>query len=79
MRKQYLNRFAVFSGTYNLMMGGAKDFKESLPTKQAAEEMAKEIARSEFFTSWVQIFDKVTDQITTYRIVDGELKQEECE
>ncbi|WP_444922672.1 hypothetical protein ACJJH9_00175 (plasmid) [Microbulbifer sp. DLAB2-AF] len=79
MRKQYLNRFAVFSGAYNLMMGGAKDFKESLSTKQTAEEMAKEIARDECFARWVQIFDKVTDQITTYRIVDGELKQEECE
>lgn len=71
-----MNRFAIFCGTYNLLMGGAKDFKESHPTKEAALKRAKEIAKTETFVRWVQIFDKATDKYTVYVIVDGELKEE---
>ncbi|WP_445362067.1 hypothetical protein ACJJIQ_00105 (plasmid) [Microbulbifer sp. ANSA003] len=73
-----MNRFAMFYGTYNLLMGGAKDFKESHPTKEAALKRAKDIAKTEIFVRWVQVFDKVTDKLTTYRVVDGELQEEEC-
>ncbi|WHI46559.1 hypothetical protein [Microbulbifer sp. VAAF005] len=70
-----MNRFAIFYGTYNLLMGGAKDFKESHPTEEAALKRAKEIAKTETFVNWVQIFDKATDKYIVYVIVDGELKE----
>ncbi|MFA0812441.1 hypothetical protein [Microbulbifer epialgicus] len=72
-----MNRFAIFSGTYNLLMGGAKDFKESRPTKEAAIKGAQDIAKTETFVRWVQIFDKKTEELTTYSVVDGELKKRE--
>ncbi|QFT56619.1 hypothetical protein [Microbulbifer sp. THAF38] len=70
-----MNRFAVFSGSYNLQIGGVADFKESYPTKADAKKKAEEIARDNFFVSWIQIFDKVTDEFSTYSVVDRKLKK----
>ncbi|WP_444958249.1 hypothetical protein [Microbulbifer sp. ZKSA002] len=78
MEIQEMKRFAIFCGTYNLLMGGAKDFRESVETLEAAHKVAKQIAKTEIFKQWVQIFDKKTDELTTYTIVDGELKEQEC-
>ncbi|WP_444893603.1 hypothetical protein ACJJIE_03715 [Microbulbifer sp. TRSA001] len=78
MENQAMERFAIFCGTYNLLMGGAKDFRESVETLEAAHEVAKQIAKTEVFKQWVQIFDKKTDELTTYTIVDGELREQEC-
>ncbi|WP_444902558.1 hypothetical protein ACJJIG_10640 [Microbulbifer sp. SSSA007] len=74
-----MDRFAIFYGSYNLQMGGAKDFKESHPNKEEARKRAEEIAKENFFASWVQIFDKVTDELTIYSVVDGELKERDCD
>ncbi|BBM03959.1 hypothetical protein [Microbulbifer sp. GL-2] len=70
-----MNRYALFCGTYNLMMGGVKDFQESAETLEEAKKKAAQIAKEELFKYWVQIFDKQTDQFTTYSIVDGQLKE----
>ncbi|GAA5444865.1 hypothetical protein Misp06_03057 [Microbulbifer sp. NBRC 101763] len=74
-----MNRFAIFSDTYNLMMDGAKDFIESHPTKEAAQARVKEVASSEPFIYWLQVFDKATDTLTTYRVVNGEAREDRGE
>ncbi|WP_444901317.1 hypothetical protein ACJJIG_17710 [Microbulbifer sp. SSSA007] len=74
-----MNRYALFCGTYNLMMGGVKDFQESAETLEEAKEKAAQIAKEELFKYWVQIFDKETDQFTTYSIIDGQLKERDDE
>ncbi|WHI52955.1 hypothetical protein P3339_09395 [Microbulbifer sp. MLAF003] len=74
-----MNRYALFCGTYNLMMGGIKDFQESAETLEEAKEKAAQIAKEELFKYWVQIFDKETDQFTTYSIIDGQLKERDDE
>ncbi|MDP5210957.1 hypothetical protein [Microbulbifer sp. 2205BS26-8] len=71
-----MNRYALFCGTYNLLMGGVKDFLESLETKEEAKEKAEQIAKDPF-VDWVQIFDKKTDATTIYKVIDGKLV--ECE
>ncbi|WP_299588952.1 hypothetical protein [uncultured Microbulbifer sp.] len=53
-----MKRYAAFSGTYNLMIGGAKDFQESVETLKEAKEKAAQIAKEECFKYLVQIFDK---------------------
>lgn len=73
-----MNRFVIFNGNYNLQMGGAKDFKGSYPTKVEAKTIAKKIAKENFFISWIQIFDKITDEYTSYSVVGGELKERNC-
>ncbi|WP_299942171.1 hypothetical protein [uncultured Microbulbifer sp.] len=67
-----MKRYAFFCGTYNLMMGGIKDFQESLETEEEAKEKAEKTAKDPF-VDWVQIFDKETDAATIYKIIDGKL------
>ncbi|AWF81881.1 hypothetical protein BTJ40_14185 [Microbulbifer sp. A4B17] len=71
-----MERFAIFSGTYNLLMGGVKDFKQSFYTQEEALKEAKRIAKRELFIHWVQIFDKKTDKAKIYRIVGKELVED---
>ncbi|WP_299582009.1 hypothetical protein [uncultured Microbulbifer sp.] len=70
-----MKRYALFSGAYNLMMGGVIDFKQSYHTEKEAFEVATQIAKNDIFTSWVQIFDKKTDTAKIYSVVDGKLKE----
>ncbi|MFA0812659.1 hypothetical protein [Microbulbifer epialgicus] len=70
-----MKRYALFCGTYNLLMGGANDFQESVETLEEVKEKAEQIAKEKRFKYWVQIFDKETDTFTTYSVVDGELKE----
>ncbi|WP_226649015.1 hypothetical protein [Microbulbifer variabilis] len=70
-----MKRYALFSGAYNLMMGGVKDLRQSYHTEKKAFEVATQIAKSDIFTSWVQIFDKKTDTAKIYSVVDGKLKE----
>ncbi|USD22123.1 hypothetical protein MJO52_03030 [Microbulbifer variabilis] len=73
-----MKRFAIFCGSYNsLMMGGAKDFKESVHTEEQALERVKEIAKPEAFLDWIQIFDKKTDKARNFKFYRGELKEQE--
>ncbi|BBM00420.1 MULTISPECIES: hypothetical protein [Microbulbifer] len=70
-----MKRYALFCGSYNLLMGGAKDFRQSAETLKEAKEKAEQIAKEKRFKYWVQIFDKETDTFTSYSIVNGELKE----
>ncbi|GAA5445407.1 hypothetical protein Misp06_03610 [Microbulbifer sp. NBRC 101763] len=57
------------------MNGGARNFKASATTEEAAMEMAKEIAKSKDarFYSWLQIFDTDSGVFIEYSVKDGVL------
>ncbi|WP_445354924.1 hypothetical protein ACJJI5_18800 [Microbulbifer sp. EKSA008] len=68
-----INRYAIFAERIHLMNGGAKSFRGSVSTEEAAMELAKEIAKSkkaEFYI-WLQILDIVTGTYTEYSIKWG--------
>ncbi|WP_444904193.1 hypothetical protein ACJJIU_03520 [Microbulbifer sp. CnH-101-E] len=67
--------YALFYGTYTLEMGGVIDFKQSYHTEKEAFEEATQIAKNDIFTRWVQIFDKKTDTVKIFSVVDGKLKE----
>jgi len=67
--------YALFCGSYNLLMGAAKDFRESEEPLIEAKEKAGQIAKEKRFKYLGQTFDKETDTFTTYSIVNGELKE----
>ncbi|WP_444891032.1 hypothetical protein [Microbulbifer sp. DLAB2-AA] len=71
--KNKVNRYAIFAERVHLMNGGAKSFRGSAPTEEAAMELAKEIAKSKkaAFYSWLQILDIVTGTYTEYSIKWG--------
>ncbi|WP_444910787.1 hypothetical protein [Microbulbifer sp. TRSA005] len=66
-------RYAIFAERVHLMNGGAKSFRGSAPTEEAAMELAEEIAKSKKaeFYSWLQILDIVTETYTEYSIKWG--------
>ncbi|WP_444893463.1 hypothetical protein ACJJIE_02700 [Microbulbifer sp. TRSA001] len=66
----------MLTGTYNLSMGGIKDFKRSYATEEKAFEEVQRIAQNDLFTHWAQIFDKKTDKAKIYRIVDKKIIEE---
>ncbi|WP_445364431.1 hypothetical protein ACJJIQ_09250 [Microbulbifer sp. ANSA003] len=80
-----VNRFAIFAGRVHLMNGGARNFRNSASTEQAAMELAVKIAKksqeSQFF-SWLQIVDRATEKYTEYSILRGgeleEREKQEC-
>ncbi|MFS1525350.1 hypothetical protein ACL7TT_14765 [Microbulbifer sp. 2304DJ12-6] len=74
-----MRRYAVFCGSYNLMIGGAKDLLESFETLEKAKEKVEQIPKENSFANWVQIFDKETEEVTVYTIVDGKLKERKNE
>lgn len=57
------------------MNGGAKSFRGSAPTEEAAMELAEEIAKSKKaeFYSWLQILDILTESYTEYSILQSGL------
>ncbi|USD22557.1 hypothetical protein MJO52_05340 [Microbulbifer variabilis] len=71
--KNKVNRFAIFAERVHLMNGGAKSFRGSAPTEEAAMELAEEIAKSKKaeFYSWLQILDIVNGRFTEYSIMRG--------
>ncbi|WP_444914667.1 hypothetical protein [Microbulbifer sp. TRSA007] len=71
-----MKRFALFTGTYNLMMGGIKDFKRSYATEEEAYQEVERIAQTDPFTHWAQIFDKKTDTAKIYRIDDKKITED---
>ncbi|BBM00475.1 hypothetical protein [Microbulbifer sp. GL-2] len=71
-----MDRYALFTGTYNLMMGGIKDFKRSYATVEKAYEEVERIAKNDPFTKWAQIFDKKTDTAKIYRIKDKKITED---
>ncbi|WP_444897761.1 hypothetical protein [Microbulbifer sp. SSSA005] len=71
-----MERYALLTGTYNLLMGGIKDFKRSYATEEEALEEIQRIAQNDLFTHWAQIFDKKTDKAKIYRIVDKKIIEE---
>ncbi|USD22554.1 hypothetical protein MJO52_05325 [Microbulbifer variabilis] len=76
-----INRFAIFAERIHLMNGGAKSFRDSAPTEEAAMDLAEEIAKSEkaVFYSWLQILDVMTGNYTEYSIkTGGVLEEREC-
>ncbi|WP_444888277.1 hypothetical protein [Microbulbifer sp. JMSA008] len=76
-----INRFAIFAERIHLMNGGAKSFRDSAPTEEAAMDLAEEIAKSEkaVFYSWLQILDIMTGNYTEYSIkTGGVLEEREC-
>ncbi|AWF80269.1 hypothetical protein BTJ40_05280 [Microbulbifer sp. A4B17] len=80
MRRK-INRFAIFAERVHLMNGGAKSFRDSAPTEEAAKVLAEEIAKSEkaVFYSWLQILDIMTGDYIEYSIKrGGVLEEREC-
>ncbi|MCO1336257.1 hypothetical protein MO867_18150 [Microbulbifer sp. OS29] len=75
-----VNRYAIFAERVHLMNGGAKSFRGSAPTEEAAMELAKEIAKSKkaAFYSWLQILDIVTGKFTEYSIERSGVLVERC-
>ncbi|GAB2875902.1 hypothetical protein ACCI51_14000 [Microbulbifer echini] len=76
-----MERYALLTGTYNLLMGGIKDFKRSYPTEKEAFKEVQRIAKNDPFTQWAQIVDKKTDTAKIYRIADKKIiedKSEDC-
>ncbi|WP_152452127.1 hypothetical protein [Microbulbifer sp. THAF38] len=73
-----INRYAVFAERIHLMNGGAKSYRGSAPTEEAAMELAEEIAKSKKaeFYSWLQILDIVTGTYTEYSIKWGGVLEE---
>lgn len=65
-----MERYALFTGTYNLLMGGIKDFKRSFHNEEDAYKEIEQIAKTDPFTHWAQIFDKRTDKARIFNIVD---------
>ncbi|WP_444914156.1 hypothetical protein [Microbulbifer sp. TRSA007] len=65
-----MERYALFTGTYNLLMGGIKDFKRSFHDKEDAYTEIEQIAQIDPFIHWAQIFDKKTDKARVFHIVD---------
>ncbi|WHI46625.1 hypothetical protein ACJJIW_20110 [Microbulbifer sp. JMSA004] len=65
-----MERYALLTGTYNLLMGGIKDFKRSFHNEEDAYKEIEQIANTDPFTRWAQIFDKRTDKARTFNIVD---------
>jgi aromatic ring-opening dioxygenase LigB subunit len=60
---------------------GAKSFRGSAPSEEAAMELAEEIAKSKKaeFYSWLQILDIVTGRYTEYSIKwGGVLEERDC-
>ncbi|BBM00175.1 hypothetical protein [Microbulbifer sp. GL-2] len=78
--KNKVNRFAIFAERVHLMNGGAKSYRDSAPTQEAAKELAEEIAKSKKaqFYSWLQILDIVTGKFTEYSIERGGVLVERC-
>ncbi|MCO1336207.1 hypothetical protein MO867_17900 [Microbulbifer sp. OS29] len=76
--KKYIpmKRFALFTGAYNLLMGGIKDFKRSYATEEGAYQEVERIAQTGPFTHWAQIFDKKTDTAKIYRIKDKKITED---
>ncbi|WP_444898854.1 hypothetical protein ACJJIX_12785 [Microbulbifer sp. VAAC004] len=68
-----VNRYAIFAERVHLMNGGAKSFRGSAPTEEAAMELAEEIAKSKkaTFYSWLQILDIATGSYSEYSIKWG--------
>ncbi|WP_192879384.1 hypothetical protein [Microbulbifer sp. A4B17] len=71
-----MERYALLTGTYNLLMGGIKDFKRSYTTEEEAFKEVQRIAQNDLFTHWAQIFDKKNDKAKIYRIVDKKVIEE---
>ncbi|WP_226646132.1 hypothetical protein [Microbulbifer variabilis] len=73
-----INRFAIFAERIHLMNGGAKSYRGSAPTDEAAMELAEEIAKSEKaeFYSWLQILDISTGRFIEYSIKRGGVLEE---
>ncbi|MCO1336639.1 hypothetical protein MO867_20140 [Microbulbifer sp. OS29] len=69
-------RYALFTGAYNLMMGGIKDLKRSYATEKEAYKEVEHIAKTDPFTHWAQIFDKKTDTAKVYRIKDKKITED---
>ncbi|BBM04155.1 hypothetical protein [Microbulbifer sp. GL-2] len=71
--KNKVNRYAIFAERVHLMNGGAKSYRDSAPTEEAALELAEEIAKSKKaeFYSWLQILDIMTGAYTEYSIKWG--------
>ncbi|WP_445363930.1 hypothetical protein ACJJIQ_05250 [Microbulbifer sp. ANSA003] len=65
-----MERYALFTGTYNLLMGGIKDFKRSFHNEEDAYKEIEQIAKTDPFTDWAQIFDKRTDKARIFNIID---------
>ncbi|WP_444941376.1 hypothetical protein ACJJI3_02395 [Microbulbifer sp. ZKSA004] len=65
-----MERYALFTGTFNLLMGGIKDFKRSFHNEEDAYKEIGQIANIDPFTNWAQIFDKKTDKARVFHIVD---------
>ncbi|WP_444931540.1 hypothetical protein ACJJIF_07120 [Microbulbifer sp. SSSA002] len=74
-----MERYALFTGTYNLLMGGIKDFKRSYATEEEAYQEVERIAQQELFTHWAQIFDKKTDTAKIYRIDDKKITEDKSQ
>ncbi|WP_445361560.1 hypothetical protein ACJJIL_07345 [Microbulbifer sp. EKSA005] len=65
-----MGRYALFTGTYNLLMGGIKDFKRSFNNEEDAYKEIAQTAKINPFIHWAQIFDKKTDKTKVFHIVD---------
>ncbi|WP_444893471.1 hypothetical protein ACJJIE_02755 [Microbulbifer sp. TRSA001] len=65
-----MERYALLTGTYNLLMGGIKDFKRSFHNEEDAYKEIEQIANTDPFTQWAQIFDKKTDKVRIFSIID---------
>ncbi|WP_444933561.1 hypothetical protein [Microbulbifer sp. JTAC008] len=72
-----MERYALFTGTYNLLMGGIKDFKRSFHNEEDAYKEIEQIAKTDQFTHWAQIFDKRTDKARIFNIIDGNVIESE--
>ncbi|WP_444893412.1 hypothetical protein ACJJIE_02435 [Microbulbifer sp. TRSA001] len=71
-----MKRYALFTGTYDLMMGGTEDFKRSYATEKEAYKEVEHIAQKDPFTKWAQIFDKKTDTAKIYLIKDKKITED---
>lgn len=75
-----INRFGMFAGGINLMIGGTRDFKGAYPTKEDAYDAAVKLAEpgQKKFLKWVQIFDRRIEKVVEYSVdVYGKLKEKE--
>ncbi|WP_444917618.1 hypothetical protein [Microbulbifer sp. JMSA003] len=68
-----MKRYALLTGTYNLLMGGIRDLKYSFHNEEDAYKAIEQIAMTDPFTHWAQIFDKKTDKVRVFNIINREV------
>lgn len=71
--KNKVSRFAIFAERVHLLNCGAKSFRASAPTQEAAKELVEKFAKSKkaLHYSWLQILDMATGKFTEYSIKRG--------